>query len=307
MIHLDRRMRVNANPEHKSLYRWAITEVDSKGTIIGEDQIPWGWTQFFTANSCVLSDEIRFEEFQDEDNPTQNKNPASTQAIRAQLSPSAPNNKKHRITSYTMFGSDREIKHFQLDIRPITEHGEREHCQAWGCVSSTYEVDFLDETCPDMVVFTLVISKDDFSRLAKKVSAGEVDRIDFSVSRARGFYAEWSPGISTRHIKVLTPDKEEHAIEAPAGFTYEPGRLGKVGSAELSVNRKIDIALATEADAEDIEPPPIAREGGFPTPQAQNLIRPAEGQVLKLVNSLTNAAWLLVLLQALIVGVLLNR
>jgi hypothetical protein len=38
MIHLDRRMRVNANPEHKSLYRWAITEVDSKGTIIGEDQ-----------------------------------------------------------------------------------------------------------------------------------------------------------------------------------------------------------------------------------------------------------------------------
>ena len=48
-FHLDRRLRLHTNPEHKSLYRWAIQEIDAQGQQIGQDQIPWVWTLNFTA------------------------------------------------------------------------------------------------------------------------------------------------------------------------------------------------------------------------------------------------------------------
>ena len=45
-----------------------------------------------------------------------------------------------------MFGTDRAIKSFQLDIHPIADPAEQESCRAWGSVSYTTEIDFRNET-----------------------------------------------------------------------------------------------------------------------------------------------------------------
>jgi len=57
-FHLERGLRLHTKSEHKPLYSWAINEIDAEGQKIGEDQIPWRWTLYFTATSCVLDDNI---------------------------------------------------------------------------------------------------------------------------------------------------------------------------------------------------------------------------------------------------------
>ena len=59
--HLERGLRINTKPEYKSLYSWAINEIDAEGQQIGRDQIPWPWTLSFTATSCVLGDSIEIK------------------------------------------------------------------------------------------------------------------------------------------------------------------------------------------------------------------------------------------------------
>jgi hypothetical protein len=60
-FHLDRKLRLHTDPEHKALYNWAINEIDAQGRQIGSDQIPWHWTLNFTATSCVLGDSFDIE------------------------------------------------------------------------------------------------------------------------------------------------------------------------------------------------------------------------------------------------------
>jgi hypothetical protein len=45
-----------------------------------------------------------------------------------------------------MFGTDRAIKHFELNIKPLADPAKQERRSAWGCVSYTSEVDFRYET-----------------------------------------------------------------------------------------------------------------------------------------------------------------
>ena len=59
--HLDYGLRLNTEPEYKTLYAWAINEVETDGSLIGQDQIPWPWTLFFSATSCELTNQLEIE------------------------------------------------------------------------------------------------------------------------------------------------------------------------------------------------------------------------------------------------------
>jgi hypothetical protein len=52
-FHLERGLRLHTDPEHKSLYSWAINEIDDQGQQIGRDQIPWPWTLYFCPTGYV--------------------------------------------------------------------------------------------------------------------------------------------------------------------------------------------------------------------------------------------------------------
>ena len=85
--HLERGLRLHTKPEYRSLYGWAINEVDAQDQQIGHDQIPWPWSLYFTATSCVLRDGIEIRLQYKNHEATPEPEIAQRQLIRVQLRP----------------------------------------------------------------------------------------------------------------------------------------------------------------------------------------------------------------------------
>jgi len=60
-FHPDHTLRCNTDPKYKHLYKWAINDIDAQGHQISLDQIPWVWSLYFTATSCVLGESVEIE------------------------------------------------------------------------------------------------------------------------------------------------------------------------------------------------------------------------------------------------------
>jgi hypothetical protein len=320
-LHLERGLRLHTEPEYKNLYKWAVNEIDDQGQKIGNDQIPWEWTLYFTATSCVLSDSIdisqplnfKFKVTTQDGTVTEQKSSDGRetielrQVIRVQLRPgdSRDDDSYSRQTTFSMFGTNRVIESFQLQIHPLTDPAEQEGCRAWGCVSYTSEIDFRDETTDDCIVFYLSVKPETFARYVAKIDHGLVDEIVLRVGQVGGFYSEWSPSISTRNVKVLTPDRE-HKVTLPDGYQSEPPRLGRVGEAELYINRRLEFGKQASEPLPDEREPKAVRE----TMRAvRETPAPAvDSQMLPMLRSLRRAAWFVVWLLALIfIATLLRR
>lgn len=301
-LHLERRLRLHTEPEHKSLYSWAINEFDEQGQQIGHDRIPWGWTLRFTATDVVLGHGIEIKsDYQPGEAASTTREVAQRQVIRAQLRPGIARHDGdyHRIkTTFSMFGTNRTIKSFQLDIFPLAGPAGQESCRAWGMVSYTYETDFRNETTEDCVTFEMFVKPATFARYAAMVADGSVDEMILSVGLVSGFYSEWSPSISTHHVKVLTEDKDQR-VDLPPGLQFEPLRLGPVGDATLSVNRILTIAKRTP-DPQPVEPTTKAE----PVPAIPETPAPemalTDPRILKMLASMKRAAWFVVTLLVLI-------
>ena len=307
-FHLERGLRLHTEPEYKNLYTWAINEIDAQGQQIGDDQIPWDWTLYFTATSCVLGDSIDIKsKSQIEETAPATLEIAQRQVIRVQLRPGSPRDDEDyfRQTTFSMFGTDRAIKSFQLDIHQIADPAEQESCTAWGTVSYTAEIDFRNETTEDCIVFYLFVKPETFARYAAKISHGSVDEMIFSVGSVAGFYSEWSPSISTRNVKVLTTGSE-HKVNLPPGLQFEPPRLGDVGDAELYINRRLEFAKRAP-DPEAVREDSRGRNGAGSSRDRERSAA-MDPRTLQMLESLRRAAWFVVVLLALIfIATLLKR
>jgi hypothetical protein len=304
-FHLERGLRLQTEPEHKNLYKWTINEIDAEGQQIGIDQIPWRWTLRFTATSCVLGDNIDVKsQYQIRENGLEVSEIKQRQVIRVQLRPGSPQDEGnyHRQTAFSMFGTDRTIKRFSLDIHPITDPAEQESCSAWGSVSYTTEIDFRNEKTDDCIIFYLYVKPETFARYAAKVAHGLLDEMILSVGSVDGFYSQWSPSISTNDVKVLTGGSE-HKIILPPDNQVEPPRLGHVGAAELYINRRLEFGKqASDPMPDEPEPKAVAKtERAVPKTQASAAVD------LQMLRSLRRAAWFVVCLLALILIVTLLR
>jgi hypothetical protein len=196
-----------------------------------------------------------------------------------------------------MFGTDRIIKSFQLEIHPITDADKQESCSAWGSVSYT-DTDEIDSigTTDDCVTFYLFVKLDTFARYGAKVAHGLVDEIILSVKSVAGFYSEWSPSISTDRVKVLVTG-EEHKVTLPTGLSFKPPRLGEVGSAELFINRRLEFRKRAQEPEAIEETADAGMERAVPVTQSPAA---ADPRMLQMLGSLKRAAWLVVCLLALI-------
>jgi hypothetical protein len=311
-FHLDHEVRLCGEPGKS----WAINEIDAEGKRIGNDQIPWEWSFNFTATSCVLADSVdisrpldfKFNVTHQDGTVTEEAGIARQQVIRLQLRPGHPreNGNYWRQTTFSMFGTDRAIKKFQLDIYPLAEPAEQDHCTAWGSVSYTTDIDFRKETMDDCIVFNFFVRPDTFASYVTRAADGSIDEVILRIGGVDGFYSEWSPSISTRNVKVLTAYKE-HKVTVPTGHQIEPPpRLGVVRNAELYINRRIEFskpASATEVaeEAADDETQPPVPETHAPAPSAP------DQRVLQLLQSLRRAAWFIVGLLALIFIATISR
>ena len=202
-----------------------------------------------------------------------------------------------------MFGTDRSIQSFQLDIHPVTDPAKRqEGCSAWGSVSYTAEIDFRNDTTDDCLNFYMFVKPETFARYAAKIAHGLVDEIILSLGSVAGFYSEWSPSISTNNVKVLTKGSEQN-IGLPASVEFEPPRLGEVGEAQLYINRRLEFAKPnTPDDAEGRADNGTVRI--VPDTRSQ---APVEPRTLEMLGSLRKAAWVVVALLTLIFISILQR
>jgi hypothetical protein len=313
---LEYGLRLHTEPEHKD--RWAINEIDAHGRKVGEDQIPWPWTLSFTATSCVLGDsfEIRPDYQNKETEPPPSKI-EQRQVIHVRLRPGSPRGDDE--TTFSMFGTDRTIKSFDLLIRPIEDPAKdegisgskdrtsledmslgdalqaaleaaggyvkdppTERCTAWGYVSRKTEFNFV--ISDDCVEFHLYVKPETFARYGAKVAHGLVDEIVLRVGKVSGFYSEWSRETSTDRVKVLTAGQK---ITLPPGLQFEPPRLRHVGEAQLYINRHLE--FRQRAPSETVEE--VA----------------GEPQILQLLGSLRRAAWFIISLLALIFIITLSK
>jgi hypothetical protein len=296
-VHLERRLRLHTEPKHKNLYSWAIQEIDVEGKLIGHDQIPWPWTLQFTATSCVLADNI---EIQRKEAALAPPKVAQRQHIHIRLRPVQPSDDERYSgeTTFSMFGTDRPIKSFDLNVYPVVDPSkEEESCSAWGFTSDNVTTD-------DCVGFDVFVKPDTFARYGAKIAHGLVDEITLSVGSVAGFYSEWSPLISADHIKVLAQGSEQN-ISAPPNHRVEPLRLGHVGKVNLYINRRLEfrIGRSPEVDAAGAIPAEMKR----PIDIHKHPSATIDPRMFQMMRSVKRAAWFIVSLLAVILIVVLLK
>jgi len=253
---LERELRFKINEEHTSLYSWAIIEVDDQGKQVGIDQIPWSWTLSFTATELVLRDSLKVQEASEEgDRLRQQEEVSHRRTITAVLRAGDPRSERDwfRRTTYRMFGTDRDIRDFNLEILPLATEDEKEEATAWAGLQFDTG-DFHPETFDDSITFYLMVKPSTFDRYVERIANGTADEVILSVGRVAGFYSEWSPDMFTRDIKVLCAG-EDQKIVMPPEATGEVPRVHAVGEANLYINAKrMQTKPTKSADADDDEP-----------------------------------------------------
>jgi len=224
-FHLDYSLEASSEIDN-SLYDWCIREVDKNGNQVGRDQIPWQWGLHFRISELSYSYDVEGEgedalkslEDMSEDNADKLLL-KSSERIFARLEPE---------TSFSMLGAEREINNFSLKVFKA----DTENCFIRGGVSFTAEVDFYDETVGDFVQVYLAVTSERFDAMSELVKLRCLNEASFMLSRVHGFYADWSPGISTNRVKVLARGKEQR-LNVSDDFGFKPLRLGHVGEFRL--------------------------------------------------------------------------
>ncbi|MBT6250423.1 MAG: hypothetical protein HN915_09640 [Candidatus Marinimicrobia bacterium] len=261
--HLNRKIKLSEEPEYKNLYSWSLQELNEDGEKIGSDQVPWGWSLYFTASELRYIKSIEIEKEPDDEEDEISSEEKDGESIYVFLHPGICRDGRwlEDDTSYSMLGTDRKIKQFGLRISKAAKDND-EKCHIWGCVSYTAEIDFRDETVDDTVEIYLNLIPKQFDQIAEQLKFRQIDTFQVRLGGVSGFYSEWSPSISTRNIKILAASDDQE-VQTPEGCKIEPPRLGNVREFSLTVTerhkldpkqdlRPIDIDKVFE-DAEDYE------------------------------------------------------
>lgn len=266
---LEYRLRYKSAEEvkHSGLYGRAVVEIDEAGRQVGQDMIPWGWTLNFTAFDLAVSDRLSFESVTGIGDKKSQRDTSHRTGIHAKLKSGHPFNRFRRDTpTYRLFGTRRVLTEITLDITPVADPAE-EGMTTWGSASYMAEVDFRHEAQPDCLCFYLHVSQALYDRYLWNIAQGLVNEVILSVGVVDGFYAEWSPGITTHEVKILAG--EEHKVAGAEGV--ELPRLGKVGKVELAMNgqgllKRQSVPEPAEQRREDPAPEQIEERPGFRWP-----------------------------------------
>lgn len=242
--HLDRKIKLSEKSEYKNLYSWSLQEFNEKGEKLGSDQVPWEWGLYFSASELRYSRSIAFEG----DGALQVE---ESESIAAVLRSGTWGEERwlDDETSYSMFGTNRTIKEFNIVVTKA-DNGDEEKCRVWGCVSYTTEVDFREETVDDTVQIYLSIYPERFDAIKEQVQSRRVDCLQIRLRRVSGFYSEWSPSTRARNIKVLTASSDQEVLTKD-GSKIEPPRLGDVGEFNITLTRGYNLPPKQERKSDD--------------------------------------------------------
>ena len=245
--HIDNRVVLSTEREHKSLYSWSIKEFDERGKQIGGDQIPWEWSLNFEVIelSSVHGVQIKTADgISDEEERTQTVE--ITEALHGKLRPSV---ERRRAGAYSLFGTQRLIEDFGLFIyKAAGDVGES--CRLWGSPSYTSDWDFQDVTEPDSVQIYIYLSPEKFDQVMTLVKLPVATSGVVRLKGVSGFYSEWSPSIRTDSIKILANSKDQR-LQNPEQLDFDPPALGYVQEFQISFRQDLPLTVNRAA------PPPL--------------------------------------------------
>lgn len=238
---VDHRVLLSTEREHKNLYSWSIKEFDGRGKQIGQDQVPWGWSQRFEVIELIPSCNLRMEKSNSADTETATRAEVS-EHLYGKLRPSI---EKRQSGLYSMFGAQRQITDFGLFIYKAKD-GDGDSCRLWGTIGYSSEWDFEQIVQEDSVQIYVQLAAEKFEHVMSFVKFPRPTSAELRLTGVSGFYSEWSPSIRTDSIKVLANAKDQ-GLEDPEGLGYSPPALGEVHEFELQFRQQYPLILKERA------------------------------------------------------------
>ena len=273
--HVDNRVVLSTEREHKNLYSWSIKEFDKTGKQIGDDQIPWAFGLNFEAIELTSSCRLNFEATDEEGASSPETKSDKSQLSEYLYGKLIPRSDSHRDSkTYSMLGTNRTLSEFDIFIHKCAI-GQEERCTLWGSVSYTSEWDFENVTNKDCVQIYIYLSAEKFDQIIRLVNSRILTAVMVRLKGVEGFYSEWSPSIRTNGITILA-NKESQKIEIPQDLKIDPPVLGRVAEFDMSFNQKYLLKL-NENNADELE-----------EDQKDEIQRSTEPRDAELYNSILN-------------------
>lgn len=225
--HIDRRVRLVTSTEYPALYTWALQELDEDGDSKQRDQIPWRYSTWFECDNLTFHIELTSDTFL-KNEAEDSTNVEECEFIRGIFHPHQSDNpfSIYNETSFSFFGTSREIKNFDVRIEPSKE-GDKESCVGWGSLAHTFEWDFENKDEPDTVMITLTLGRERFKKIKQLVLMDTSIKASLRLSKVNGFYSDWSPSIRTSNIKILA-NVQDQKIDIPNGSEINLPVLGNI-------------------------------------------------------------------------------
>jgi hypothetical protein len=208
---LERKVKINTEPEYKSLYSWCLNEFDDNDKLIGSDLVPFAWRFWFTGTSLQVITKLEVER----DFETDKTKTSTTKTIRGKFYSGICFDGKN-ITDevvFSIFGTARTVKEFSVSISEAKSDKE-EVC--WFTAIPSYEsegAEFQKEIENDYVGFDIYVHSEKFNELVKLVESCSLNSVSFSVKGVDGLYARWTPTIKTYTAKILTSDNAIEGVD----------------------------------------------------------------------------------------------
>lgn len=226
---LERKVKINKEPEYKSLYSWCLNEFDDNDKVIGRDLVPFAWRFWFTGTSLSVTTKLDVER----DFETDKSKASTSKSIRGKFYSGICFDGKNLADEvvFSVFGTARTIKEFSVSISEAKSDKE-EVC--WFTAFPSYEsegAEFQKEIENDYAGFDIYVHAEKFNELVKLVESRSLNSVSFSVKGVDGVYAEWTPTIKTYVAKFLT---SSNVIEGIGETEFECPTVSKVE--EFSIN-----------------------------------------------------------------------
>lgn len=239
--------------EKPNLYDWCIREFDATGEQVGCDLIPYPWsvvfhaTEFDIFRSIYSESKTRIEVSLDKD-PL---NFTTQDIISAKLKSGNEAERYPYPPRFSMIGSSRRINDINLRIERL-ENTAEEGCNLWATVAYQYEHDFRQRREEDALTVTFYLSSEKFDSLFDLIASKKVERIIVGLRGVNGFYAGWSPSISTDEIKILE-NPENQRLELLDDWGSRIPMIGKVDQASIRVGATRFAKLPITSDEDELD------------------------------------------------------
>jgi len=257
-----------------SLYKWHLQEYDSNGDKAGLEFI----TQ--QIGSIYLSVERltyinNFKRWGYDDDSSEFR---ESEHIYGTLTVDAPGVPSWRQNTLSMFGTDREIKYFFLEIyriddgesgdnwnraRPLNKelrNSKKENCYMTGLIGRKEDgdLDVDPHDAEDSLFLSVYLNEERFNKIVQHVKDGTKVR-HIRLGHVDGFYNVWTPSIHLESIKILSDDtsflekEEQHLqqVDIPKKSDITPPRLGKVYGFDMMFEIISNIPIHNDKENED--------------------------------------------------------